>query len=244
MLFVVALGGDFVIWLETIISYDSVGLVGVVLYIAAYAALQSGLVQGSGYTYTITNLLAAILVLVSLTANFNLSSAIIQITWIVISVFGLARIFFLHYSTRLNPEETVMMKSKFSSISRPLMRKFLNQGIWVDAEAGTELAIEGEPVGALIYLLGGAADVILGDKVVGTLQPDSFIGELTCFDAGPATAYVATVEKSRIFRISTSALNEVCKRNPDLKIALENAIGGDTRMKLVAANQRISGQGS
>lgn len=228
--------------LATFFSYDAIGLVGVVLYIAAYAALQLGLVQGSGYTYTVTNLVAALLVLVSLMESFNLSSAIIQITWIAISIFGLSRMFFLHYVTRLNVEETAFMKSKLPSVSRPLARRFLNAGLWIDDDTGTVLATEGQPIGALVYLISGKANVDIDGKTVGRLEPDTFIGELTCFDAEPATATVTLKGKSRFFWISTESLNKLCKRNPDLRFAMENAIGRDTRMKLVAANARISDQ--
>lgn len=82
----------FALDIAPILGYDSVGLIGVILYISSYAALQLGLLQGSGYTYTLMNLAAAILVLVSLMESFNLSSAIIQITWITISIFGLSRL--------------------------------------------------------------------------------------------------------------------------------------------------------
>lgn len=226
--------------LSTLFSYDAIGLVGVVMYIAAYGALQLGLVQGSGYTYTLMNLAAALFVLISLMESFNLSSAIIQITWIVISIFGLARMFFLHYSTRLNTEETAFMKSKMPTLPKPLARRFLNAGLWVDAEPETEVATEGQPIGALIYLVSGAADVDIDGGTVGQLKPDTFIGELTCFDREPATASVKLTKKARFFRVSTDALTDICKRNPDLRFALENAIGRDTRMKLVAANARMS----
>ena len=227
--------------LSALFSYDTVGLIGVALYIAAYGALQFGWVQGSGYAYTLMNLAAAALVLVSLVESFNLSSAIIQITWIVISIFGLARMFILHYSTRLNAEETAFMASKMPAIPKPLARRFLNAGLWIDTNSETVIATEGQPIGALVYLVKGSADVSIDHKTVGQLQPDTFIGELTCFERGPATASVVLRDASRFFRIPTEALNTICKRNPDLKFAIENAIGRDTRMKLVAANARISG---
>jgi len=225
----------------TFISYDAIGLVGVVMYIIAYAALQLGWLRGSGYAYTVLNLVAAILVLVSLTNNFNLSSAIIQITWIVISIFGLTRMFILYSTTRLNAEETAFIKSKFPSLSKPVARSFLNAGLWINTDADTVVATEGQPIGSLIYLGEGNASVDLNGKVVASLAPDTFIGELTCFDGEPATATVTVNNQSRFFQISTEALNRLCERNPDLKVALENAIGQDTRTKLVAANARISG---
>lgn len=42
------------------------GYLGVALYLSSYALLQSGVLRGVGYTYTLMNLSAALLVLVSL----------------------------------------------------------------------------------------------------------------------------------------------------------------------------------
>ncbi len=67
-----------------------IGLAGVVGYVASYALLQLGLLDGNGVRYSIANVLAAGLVLFSLTDEFNLASALIQVIWIVIGVSGLA----------------------------------------------------------------------------------------------------------------------------------------------------------
>ena len=69
-----------------------IGLVGVLAYMLPYVALQVGLIRGDGLVYTLSNLVAASLVLVSLTDAFNLPSALIQTTWIAVSLVGLARI--------------------------------------------------------------------------------------------------------------------------------------------------------
>lgn len=70
--------------------YTLIGLSGVVTYVVAYALLQLGVLDGNGVPYSVSNVAAASLVLISLTADFNLASAIIQIVWIVIGIAGLA----------------------------------------------------------------------------------------------------------------------------------------------------------
>ena len=71
---------------------DIVGLVGVALYFSAYTLLQSGILRGGEVPYTTLNLLAATCVLFSLTADFNASSLLIQLFWIVVSLLTLLRI--------------------------------------------------------------------------------------------------------------------------------------------------------
>ena len=70
--------------------YTIIGLGGVAAYVAAYALLQLGFLDGNGVTYSVMNVAAAALVLVSLMKDFNLASAVTQVTWIFIGLVGLA----------------------------------------------------------------------------------------------------------------------------------------------------------
>ncbi len=221
---------------------DFAGLTGVVFYIGSYAGLQTGLLKGNGYAYTIFNLLAAGLVLLSLTNDFNLSSAIIQATWIGISIIGLTRVGYLNAVTRLNAEEAYLIKEKLPGMPKPMARKFFNAGVWLDAEIGTTVASEGSPVGALYFLSDGETSVTIGDEHIGTSKPATFIGEMTCFDAAPATATVTVSKPARFFRIGTESLNMLCRKDSDLKMLLENSLAADTRLKLVEANAQITGK--
>lgn len=71
--------------------YQIIGLAGFLAYMAGFAGLQLGWLDGNGSTYVWTNIIGASLVLISLTHAFNLASALIQISWIVIGVAGLVR---------------------------------------------------------------------------------------------------------------------------------------------------------
>ncbi|MDQ1123864.1 CBU_0592 family membrane protein [Microbacterium trichothecenolyticum] len=70
---------------------DLVGLVGVSLVVVSYFLLQAGRVRVEQLRYSLTNALASILVLVSLAAHWNLSSAVIEGFWLLISLYGCAR---------------------------------------------------------------------------------------------------------------------------------------------------------
>lgn len=75
--------------LDSEVFYDVVGLIGVVLYVASYGALQFGKLDGNSIQYCMYNGGAASLVLISLFHDFNLPSAIIQIVWISVSGYGI-----------------------------------------------------------------------------------------------------------------------------------------------------------
>ncbi len=70
--------------------FQMIGVCGFVLYIASFAALQFRILDGNGFRYVVLNILAAIFVLISLVEAFNLASVLIQVSWIVIGIVGLA----------------------------------------------------------------------------------------------------------------------------------------------------------
>lgn len=75
--------------MDTITLNQFIGLLGVCSYIATFAALQTGYLDGNGKLYCLANIVSAAMVLISLTEQFNLASAIIQLSWITIGAFGL-----------------------------------------------------------------------------------------------------------------------------------------------------------
>lgn len=68
---------------------ELVGVGGFVCYFFAFGAVQFGFLDGNSATYSLANIAAAVMVSISLFSEFNLSSALIQGSWIVIGVTGL-----------------------------------------------------------------------------------------------------------------------------------------------------------
>ena len=68
---------------------QAIGVTGFFFYVGGFAALQMGLLDGNGRTYTVTNILGASLVLISLISAFNIASFLIQVCWILFGLYGL-----------------------------------------------------------------------------------------------------------------------------------------------------------
>jgi multidrug transporter EmrE-like cation transporter len=68
--------------------YDFVGNVGVFLLLAAYLLLQLNKLSSHQISYSILNGLGAILIIVSLVYDFNLSAFAIEFFWLLISLVG------------------------------------------------------------------------------------------------------------------------------------------------------------
>ena len=158
----------------------------------------------------------------------------IQITWIIISAVGIARIYYFAHHARFSPEEKAFLTSKLAGLEKHHARKFLNQGQWMTGEPGTRLTEQGEPVTHLVYLATGAASVSVDGKQVAVQSAKSFIGEITCLSGDPATATVALTESSRYFCIDAEHLRRFLNGNSEVCHALESSFASDLGKKLVA----------
>ncbi|WP_419809677.1 CBU_0592 family membrane protein [Sphingomonas sp.] len=70
---------------------DAIGMVGVLLMLAAYALTVSGRIDPLRPAALLCNLVGAVAVLVSLTGAFNWSAVVIESAWAVIAAAGLVR---------------------------------------------------------------------------------------------------------------------------------------------------------
>ncbi|MCR9127594.1 MAG: cyclic nucleotide-binding domain-containing protein [Rhodobacteraceae bacterium] len=216
--------------------FEISGLLGVALYLFSYAALQSGILKGASYTYALLNMLAAALVLLSLTREWNLSSALIQISWITISVVGLTRVWLLTMALRFSEEEAELVARRFPTMRRLDARRLLNKGVWRDLDEGDVLLEHHQPVETLSYLYKGGADIEIGYNVIAEVGDGEFLGEMACLAKGPASATVRINQPSRVFSIASDDLRRMIRRNPDLGSHLEFAFAGNIRAKLIATN--------
>lgn len=71
--------------------YDWIGLLGSALVVGSYFLLQSGRLAGTGLPYQLINIAGSSCILVSLVGGFNLAVCLLQCTWIMISIYGIAR---------------------------------------------------------------------------------------------------------------------------------------------------------
>jgi hypothetical protein len=67
------------------------GVAGSALIIVAYFANQQGWLRAENWLYSLTNLVGAVLILVSLITAWNLPAALIEGFWALISIYGLLK---------------------------------------------------------------------------------------------------------------------------------------------------------
>ena len=71
--------------------FDVIGMTGVMVILTTYFLLQNDKLRYDDYSYLFLNVAGAALILVSLFNVFNLAAAAIEVSWIAISIFGVAK---------------------------------------------------------------------------------------------------------------------------------------------------------
>lgn len=73
--------------------YDLVGSIGVGIIILTYILLQTERLKSESLAYSIFNALGSGLIAFSLVYSFNLAAFIVEILWLIISLYGIGKYF-------------------------------------------------------------------------------------------------------------------------------------------------------
>ena len=66
------------------------GIAGTLLVLVAFFLLQARKLHGNGPVYQLLNAIGAAAIIVSLVYQFNLASMLLEVAWLLISLYGLA----------------------------------------------------------------------------------------------------------------------------------------------------------
>ena len=90
--------------------------------------------------------------------------------------------------------------------------------------AGAVLTREGDPGDAFIVLTDGAADVTQGDRLLRTLGPGDFFGEISLIDGRPRTATVTATAPIEALVIDRDGFERLMDDFPTLRLDLVSAL--------------------
>jgi CRP/FNR family transcriptional regulator, cyclic AMP receptor protein len=101
----------------------------------------------------------------------------------------------------------------------------------VDVPAESELTHEGANGKEFVVLVDGLADVTRDGRLVNTLGPGDFLGEISLVTGLPRTATVTTRTPSRLLVLSASSFRSLLRRVPsiELKVLYTAAMRMNTR---------------
>ena len=227
-------------WLSGLSSTDALGVLGVLIYVGAYFCLQIGLLKGDDYKFSLLNLLASACILASLFRDYNAYSTTVEITWSIISIIGLTRLYLVHKLIRLSEEEAKVAGILVRRLKKDRVRKLLKIGAFVDAAPGTEIVAEGQPVRQFSVIVNGRCRIEKGGEEVAAVGSGAMLGEVTYASGAPATATVIVDAPSRLFVIDGAELRQFLARNPDIALEMELNSASDMRSKLSETTRHLS----
>jgi membrane-bound ClpP family serine protease len=70
---------------------NTIGVIGVFLVLLAYLLLQLNRISAESLNYSLLNTIGSAFILISLYFYWNLASGIIEIAWLIISLYGLMK---------------------------------------------------------------------------------------------------------------------------------------------------------
>ena len=133
--------------------------------------------------------------------------------------------------------EQPLRSGPLSGLDRAKARHLIDQGVWIDANAGDVLTREGKPVSHLHWIANGHAQVIVDGAHTGDCGPHAFIGEATVFTGEPATGTVRLTEDSMVWSIEAEALRAYSEAHPDVRQTLDHGFTQSLAEKLDAMNR-------
>lgn len=213
-----------------------IGVFGACLYIVNYFLLQLGFIRGNGVLYPVLVIIAASCVLASMTKAFNLSGAIIQTAYIMISVMGLLRGYVSRHLVRFSEAEKQFVANYLENLKPHQARRLLNTARTVEFGTGTILIEEGKTRDYLAYVLSGRTTILKSGKVINQCGNDEILGELTFGLHLPATATVLTTQPTCCLVFDGTRLSRLLRRNRHIDDALKAAHFRHARRKLLSSN--------
>lgn len=73
--------------------YDVIGSIGVATIVLTYVLLQTERIKSESLLYSVLNGLGAGLIVFSLLYSFNFSAFVVEILWVLISIYGIIKYF-------------------------------------------------------------------------------------------------------------------------------------------------------
>jgi hypothetical protein len=70
---------------------DFIGCVGTLIILIVYALLQLGKMEATSFAYSLLNVIGAVLILSSLLFSWNLAAVLMEVSWVIISLYGTLR---------------------------------------------------------------------------------------------------------------------------------------------------------
>jgi CRP/FNR family transcriptional regulator, cyclic AMP receptor protein len=113
---------------------------------------------------------------------------------------------------------------QFAMLARGQLETLAKHAEDLDVPTGTELTHEGRHEGSVFIVVSGSIGIERGGRMVDTIGPGGFFGEIAAIDGGPRTATGRALEDTRVVALSPRQLNDVLDESPELRTIVMTAM--------------------
>jgi Popeye-like protein len=128
----------------------------------------------------------------------------------------------------------------FGTIAPREFLKLLEIARWEEASDGQIIVRKGEDIDRMMMIHSGSASIRCNERKVAELRPGQFVGEMSFITGDETCAEVVALEALRYVSWSKDSLRCLLEQRPQLKVAVQYAIGVDLVGKLKAREGKNS----
>jgi len=156
-----------------------------------------------------------------------------NIVFITVNVVRIVQLLLERAAVEFSEEEAELHRTVFAGLAPVDFHRLLRAGEWQGFATGDTLIACDSPPEALSLLTAGAAEVVKAGRVVATLAPHQFVGELSYLSGKPATATVTATADGRRLVWTRQSLNSLFRLAPTLHHAFHAVVTHDLSAKLI-----------
>jgi CRP/FNR family cyclic AMP-dependent transcriptional regulator len=113
----------------------------------------------------------------------------------------------------------------FAGVSAPDIEELGAIADEVEVRAGTVLTHEGYREGFFFIVVSGAVRIERAGRLINTIGPGDFFGEIALLDGGPRTATATTETACRLLSMTYQEFHELLDASPSIRAAILEAVG-------------------
>lgn len=155
-----------------------------------------------------------------------------ELALVAVNGFMLVYLAWSNSRIRFDQREQFLYEHEFSDLTRVEFSRLLKVSEWHLESAGFVYTVTGRALDDIFYLISGRAEAELPDGNTAAVLEGSVIGEVSYRLQCPASATVTAVESCMCLRWNQEELRALCKKNENIKRALDTVLSSHMARKL------------
>ena len=155
-----------------------------------------------------------------------------ELALVVVNGFMLVYLAWSNSRVRFDQREQFLYEHEFSDLTRVEFSRLLKVSEWHLESTGFVYTVAGRALDDIFYLISGRAEAELSDGNTAVILEGSVIGEVSYRLQCPASATVSAVESCMCLRWNQEELRALCKKNENIKRALDTVLSSHMARKL------------